>query len=988
MEGGCTGTGRLNGALSLLAPTRLLVVEDSASDQRLMRELLVECGVPADSIRCVNTLADAREALVGCAADCILLDLTLPDASGLEAVAIMAAAAPEIPIVVVSGQPQDSLVYQAMANGADEYVCKTDLSASRLLDVLRRAAGRRRGIARLSVTEAEDGVTFESVEVPAVVLDGTGRILLVNQAWQRAATDRDADPAATGVGVDYLKVCERAVGRCSEGAQQAADGIRAVLAGRTEQFTMDYPCHGGEEVEWSTVRVTPLGRHGGGAVVTHSDVTRLKSAELAFRSSDESISLTEEQSAVFALADEGGMLTYVSDSTTHLLGLRENDLLGSKVFERIDARDREGAWNALRRIMAKPGARASCTIRITDFSGRLREFDLVMSNQLDNPAIAAVSMAGSDVTESRQLQIANRLESRLLEQLPAAVVVTDDRGVIAYWNAAAGDLYGYTKDEALGRALSALWGSLDLRGAQPSMDAVAATGRWDGDFDARRADGSLVPVRATVERLDDDVIGFRGFMTTSIDIRDRRVLEQQVAYQALHDSLTGLPNRRLFADHVEHALSRSIREGRRVAAILIDLDDFQLVNDRLGHQGGDQVLRSVAELITGQLRTGDVAGRLGGDEFAVCCDAIESPAEAYALAERIGKIFSAPGVLHSERVNITASIGVALSGPGSGAEAMIRNADVAMYTAKESGKARVELFDDAQHEEARRKLKRASELRMALDLGEVVTYFQPQVMLSNGEVAGFEALIRWNHPEHGLISPDAFIPLAEEFDLIRRLGRLVLLDSCRTLAGWLDSRPHRTLKMAVNVSPLQLSDPGFPGTVNEVIETTGIPPDCLCLEVTESALVDDEVAAVALSKLKALGVEIAIDDFGKGYSSLHRLHQFPLDYLKIDRDFVKEVDESHPDSVMVRAVLGIAHSLGLLTVAEGIENAAQLELVASAGCDLGQGYFWSAALSVDEATLLLGQATCLTGSDFHVAPETEVPPPERPSSASHLTLIA
>ena len=795
---------------------------------------------------------------------------------------------------------------------------------------------------------------LDSIEAPAVALDDSGRIVAVNAAWTAVAAHGDAGAPSTGVGVSYLTVCDQAEGAFAESAAEAAAGIRSVLDGCADRFALDYPCpsHGVER--WFTLRVTPMGELRRGAVVTHLDITDLRRAEQRLHRDEAHLHRPyDETSPIFALVEPDGTIRELSELTTSLLGLRPGEDIGAGAFDRIDPSDREAAMAVFARVLTVPGATERVVLSAIDGSGRARTLDLTVVNLLDDPTVGAVAVSGCDVTEGRLHQIARRLESRLLQTLPAAVVVTDDRGVVVYWNDRAEDLYGYSAAEAIGRpGLDLNVGPSEREQVKAMVATVLADSRWEGAYDARHRDGSRVPIQVTLERVDDDEIDFHGIVGASIDVSDRRVLEDDLAFQALHDPLTGLPNRRLFVDHLERALDEGERTGLRTAVLFIDLDDFKLVNDRVGHSAGDEVLRVVGELVSGALCSGDLVARLGGDEFVVCCGDIADPAEVDALTDRILDVLATPFRVGGDSFAVSASIGVALSGPSTGAEGLLRNADAAMYAAKESGKARGELFDDALRDKVRARRQLAVELEAALATGQIQTHFQPQFALDTGALVGFEALARWSHPERGMVPPDEFIPVAEESGLIAQLGRIVLTESCRALASWRAAVPDVPLTVAVNVSAHQLSDPDFLDTVLTELVEVGVPPALLCLEVTESSLADADTAVRALSRLKAIGVELAIDDFGTGYSSLSRLRLFPVDYLKIDRGFVAGMTQRPDDAVIVAAVLGLARTLGVRTVAEGIDDPRQLAELAGLGCDIGQGFFWSRAVPADDALRL------------------------------------
>lgn len=946
-------------------PSRLLVIEDSVSDQRLIKEMLIDAGARRDQVTCVDSLATARQLLTESTVDCVLIDLSLPDAVGLEGVAVMASALPDTPIVVVTGQSADSVVYAAMAEGADEFLCKAELDVARLRDTLVRAGQRRRGGARHRWRGSLGSSELESIESPIVTLDGSGRIVTINQAWVAAAEIGGGDLSSTGVGVNYLTVCDHAVGAFAEEAPAASAGIRAVLSGARDSFSMDYPCPTPDAERWFSLRVVPKGELGGGAVVTHFNITELKLAEQQLQQQDAKFRRAfDDSSPIFVLVNADWTVRHTSETATRLFGLQSGELIGVVLAERIDPADREKAVKSFRRAFDCPGTDERIVIRARDSLGRWRILDLVVANFLDDQSIGAVAVSGADVTEARRRQITHRLESRLLRSLPAAVIVTDEREVVVYWNDRAAAVYGIPSVEAVGRPIADLnVGPTVAEDARAVTDGIGRWGRWEGDYEARRSDGSLVPIHATIERVEDDEIDFTGTVATSIDITERRKLEKSLVFQALHDPLTGLPNRRKFVDYLEAALLRDVPVSERVAVLVVDLDDFKSVNDRYGHEGGDQVLQAVGTLLLGLLRDGDLVARLGGDEFVVCCDKVAGPDEALAVGRRILQVLSQPIRMGGETIAMSASVGVALSVPGSGNEELIRKADSAMYQAKEGGKARVEVFDDAFHLYVRERRALASDLNHALERGEIVTYFQPEMNLVTRRLIGFEALVRWPHAERGFVPPDQFIPVAEESGLIHRLGAIVLADACRAVAAWTAEDPDRILSVAVNASVHQLGVPEFVDSVSAAVSEAGIRPEQLCVEMTESALADEAQASTVLAALKAVGVNIAIDDFGTGYSSLSRLNRFPLDFLKIDRTFVGSMTDQTDSAMIVSAVLSLAGSLGLRTIAEGIERETQAEQLSKMGCHLGQGYLWSPAVDADAAMRIVTSARPLRAPD-------------------------
>jgi diguanylate cyclase (GGDEF)-like protein len=461
--------------------------------------------------------------------------------------------------------------------------------------------------------------------------------------------------------------------------------------------------------------------------------------------------------------------------------------------------------------------------------------------------------------------------------------------------------------------------------------------------------------------------------------RARRRAAESLAHQALHDPLTGLPNRALIAERLQTALARASRRQEPVLLMYLDLDDFKVVNDSLGHRAGDQLLLEVGRRLQACLRPGDTAARMGGDEFTVLLADVTRLDEAISVAKRLGKELQAPMQLDGHRVVVNASIGIASSTEGGdAADDLLRSADIAMYEAKKQGKGRHQVFAPDMDQRARDRLDLEADLRAALDRNEFELHYQPILDLETGAITQLEALVRWNHPRRGMLPPADFIALAEQTGLIVPLGAWILTQACRQVAAWHDRHQlPRAIEVSVNLSARQLRQPDLVARVTQTLTQTGLRPHQLRLEITESSMVHDPNSAVAtLQSLRDLGVHLAVDDFGTGFATLSSLKRLPVDCLKIDRSFVAGLGQDAQDTAIVHAVIAFAKMLGLRVTGEGIETAGQFEQLRALGCDYGQGYYFARPLPGDGVESLLAGSKQPT---HHPAdqPGSLPPPPGR-----------
>lgn len=740
--------------------------------------------------------------------------------------------------------------------------------------------------------------------------------------------------------------------------------IRAALAGQHVQFhsrsrhntlgmrqvAVDYVPHRDAE-----------GRVCGFAVMV-SDVTELRSTERELLSIQRrlAIALSASRMSAWEVDLRTNKATHYGDQAA-LFGhasTRPADFL-----KLIDKADRGRVMDQARAVLRNRTVEQA-DYRVIRRDGEIR-YIRTMGILERGSGRGAVRMFGVnvDMTETRRVEEQLRREKAFSENLIASsrdgICALDQHYQVTAWNPAMERMAGIAREKAVGQPFPELVPFLPESEHDRLRRALRGQSGGTPDLAYRTPGGEARFCEIDFSPLLDTENSVSGVLVVVRDTTQRKRHEEELAHHASHDPLTGLANRHAFHEQVARAIAHHSRRRSHLFAVLfLDLDRFKTINDSLGHAAGDLVLQGVSERLRNCIRPGDLAARLGGDEFTVLLDDITGIADATRVAERILHFFDEPFVIGEQEVFTDTSIGIALSTSGyEHVEDVLRDADTAMYRAKAHGRGRFEIFDRAMHVQAQKRLSLETDLRRALDRQEFRLVYQPIVNVDDGQILGFETLLRWNHPREGLISPADFIPVAEETGLITSIGRWVLAQSCRWLSeqrqeeGW-----PADLSLSINLSPRQFRQPDLVQQVQHVLEDVGLPPELLHLEITEGAvMIDVQEAATMLAGFRQLGVKVDVDDFGTGNSSLGYLARFPLDRLKIDRMFIREMVQGAESEEIVRAIIALGKSLKLDLVAEGIETAEQRRMLLEMGCTRGQGYLYSPPLAPEKARELVEQ---------------------------------
>ena len=649
------------------------------------------------------------------------------------------------------------------------------------------------------------------------------------------------------------------------------------------------------------------------------------------------------------IVDKYNNTRFVNQSMADMLGYRIDDMLGKSLFDFVDHNMSSMAKNKIRthrkgksdvydfEFLHRDGHRVYATVASSPVYNAKNAFD---------GAIAGVM----DVSAQREQELQLRMLSSAVEQSGTVVIITNNDGDIQYVNPKFCEVTGYTRGEVLDKNVSILrCEDTDIEQVTDIWGTVALGEDWQGEILTRKKNGESFWSLTTVSAIEDEKGQISHYVMVSEDVSQLKEAHMKMEQLAYVDTLTGLANRLLFRDRLEQVLKAIQRNEKQTALLYLDLDQFKRINDSLGHDMGDALLMQVAERLRQCVRHQDTVARMGGDEFVILLTDVDGSAGASAVARKIMEAMAVPFAMLTHKMIVTPSIGITLAPDDSlNADILLKNADLAMYRAKSMGRNNYQFFTEEMNNKVLDQLLIESQLRQAIENNELTLRYQPQRAIDTGKLVGVEALVRWEHPDKGVLAPDQFIKVAEETGLVVPLGEWVLKNACREWRSC-EISGINNIKLAVNLSARQFRDPNLLDMIQNVLDFTGFKPINLELEITETTLMEYlDHAVPVLDKLKSLGISISIDDFGTGYSSLNYLKRLPIDALKIDRTFIKDIPDDHDDMEISAAVIAMAHKLKLKVVAEGVESQQQWDFLKQNLCDVGQGYMIGEPMSVEE----------------------------------------
>jgi diguanylate cyclase (GGDEF)-like protein/PAS domain S-box-containing protein len=919
-------------------PIRVLIVEDNTADAMVAQAAVERAAFGPTQVRRVSTLADALAVLAGAETHLVLLDLNMSDSRGLGTLERMRAAV-RCPIIVITSDDQPGLYASALEMGAFEILQKGRLTPDAIARVLRLAEGQRKVLASLESAEQRYRQLIE-VAPDAIFVHVDWRLVLVNPATVCLFR---AERAEQLLGREVLElIAPQSRGLVRERIQRLYATQQTVPLAEIEYQRLDGSLFSAEVTAASFL----YGGRPAAQVVTR-DITERKNAELALRESEARFrSLTELSSDWYWEQDADLRMSFLSRGYAHSSGTTSEKILGRRRWEEPTRKPLHGGWEEHRATLeARLPFKDFEYVRIGD-DGK-RHFISLSGVPIFDAAgeFKGYRGVGRNITERKEAEAAlRRSEARFrsLTELSSDWYWEQDEDLrTTYVSPGFARRAGVDPAVVLGKRRWEFEGIMPVSGSWEEHRKLLDARLPFRDFEQVRvnADGTRTYLSSSGEPVFDEAGKFMGYRGVGSDITERKNAEEKLARMAQFDAVTGLANRNLLNERLDQAIAQSQRRGRGAGVLFVDLDRFKLVNDTLGHHVGDELLTLVGRSLKDCVRRDDTVARLGGDEFAVVIADLARPDDAALVAQKILDSFASPFVLDGQETFVTASIGVATCpGDGHSAEVLLKCADAAMYRAKESSRNAFCFYTAEMNARATSKLRLNTDLRRALERREFLLHYQPKVDLATGSMIGMEALLRWQHPERGMVSPLEFIPALEESGLILAVGDWVVAEACRQMRDW----SHAGLEpapVAVNLSARQFRRRDLDQVIRRLLAEHSLPPALLELEITESSLMEDPKDAIRqLQALREAGFRISVDDFGTGYSSLSYLTRLPLSTLKIDRTFVSAAISEPGSAAIVQMVIDMAHRLNFDVVAEGIETDRHVQFLREHGCALGQGY--------------------------------------------------
>lgn len=1018
----------------------VLLVEDNPVYAKLVEGLLTQADGDVFAVQTCHGLTEAGVVLAGqdgegVAADgrpdVIVLDLSLPEADGLDTLHRMVEMAGELPIIVLTALNDEDVALEAVRAGAQDYLIKNQFTSAGLRRALLYAVERRSYLSDLGADGAVLEGLLDSMIAAAGVLEAERDVdgTIVDFHWRLANATCET---VLGVAARDLVGRRLSVVLPGLGNERMLDGLRSVVE-QQGRLDREVRLPRGEDVAWLRVAA---GRLGDGVALTMTDVSDTRRQQEALSQAKEEAETAARQKSHVLSALSHDMRTPLN-TIIGFIEMMDNELLGPIVhpqyrayvkdianasgqlvdilegllekthFEEMAKMEtgyrqlvdlapdlicvcRDGAvtmMNAAGAAMVGVSPVEACVGRPfsdfvhPDYQPVVKSGLAFLMNEMGRVPMKLLSADGREVDvemaatpfrhegedgglllvarDVTQRQIATRAivqrEERLrkiMDTMVDALVIIDAKGMVETFNPAAERIFGFSAQEVVGQSVTMLMPVEEAEHHQEHIDDYIENGdsRIIGigrDVQGRRKDGSLFPLEIALSELE--IGGKRHFIGVLRDITERKMNDERLRFLATRDHLTGLPNRALFRERLEDAVAAADSQGHLVGIFFVDLDHFKNINDTMGHHVGDRVLQAVGRRLESYVRPGDMVCHLSGDEFTIILDTLHDVQEAARLAEHLLEHLSQPFEVEGREIYTSASIGIVIYPDNAETIGnLLKNVDTAVHQAKRQGRNTFTFYTEKLSEHMVRRLQIENGLRRCLERRELRVVYQPKVDLESGEVIGAEALLRWISDDLGFVSPGEFIPIAEETGLIVPIGDWVLREVCRQIDAWLNEG-RAPMRVAVNLSARQFRETSLTSQIMDILNTTGLNAELLELELTESMLVENADEAIqALWALKGIGISLSIDDFGTGYSSLSYLKRFPIDSLKIDQSFVRDIPDSNDDMSITKAIISMGRSLELKLVAEGVETYDQAAFLRANGCHVAQGYLFSKPVSADE----------------------------------------